>query len=150
MNRRMFAALLVSAGMSFSSSGAWAQAARIDTHTTPTAAEELGKDADLYRQHLTTLSNPFFEGRAPGTRGNRLAADYIEFHLRRIGLRPAFDSTTPSGEVAPATSYRQPFSPPGARPPFGKVTIGEQRVSYGDTTLAPDKDFKVIGYPCNG
>src|SRR3954465_11586497 len=36
-----------------------------------------GPDAREFNDHVTTLANPFFEGRVPGVRGNPLAADYI-------------------------------------------------------------------------
>ena len=50
--------------------------AQDQTHTqnTQTNSDE-ARQADMFafRQHDTTLSNVFFEGRAPGTRGNLLA-----------------------------------------------------------------------------
>ena len=52
---------------------------------TPDNADEV-----LYRQHVITLSNPYFEGRAPGTKGNELAADYVRREFTRLGLEPAF------------------------------------------------------------
>lgn len=62
-------------------------------------------DVKLYNQHITTLANPFFEGRAPGLRGNRDAANYIQFYLERAGMKGAFGS-----EGNPA-SFRQEFQP---------------------------------------
>ncbi|MHC4710133.1 MAG: hypothetical protein ACYTA3_06845, partial [Planctomycetota bacterium] len=67
-------------------------------HTTVNAADvslrqildDLGPDATLWYQHVQTLANPFFEGRAPGTRGSELTADYVEFYFRQYGLEPAF------------------------------------------------------------
>lgn len=38
--------------------------------------------------HLRFLSHPLLEGRAPGTRGGDLAAEYVRAQFRRIGLRP--------------------------------------------------------------
>jgi len=91
--------------------------------------EALGPDARQWYQHVMTLSNPFFEGRAPGTAGNRVAAEYIEFWFRRFGLEPAFpgseagtdadavDASAPdealveSGADVTWTTYRQPFNP---------------------------------------
>ncbi|MGI9015095.1 MAG: M28 family peptidase [Phycisphaerales bacterium] len=96
----------------------------------PVLFAALGPDATQWYQHVMTLSNSFFEGRAPGTAGNRHAADYIEYYFRTFGLEPAFpeavagsddaaaaddtDAETPpsNGEdVASAwTTYRQPFN----------------------------------------
>jgi hypothetical protein len=127
-------------------------------HIEPSDASILKADTDLFRQHVSTLSNPFFEGRQPGTRGNRLAADYIEFHVRRLGLLPAFDTseTLPDGTqvVRPRTSYRQEFDPRNARPPFGRITPTRQdfRTIIGDTglSLRPGEDFAVLGYSGSG
>src|SRR6185295_9632947 len=71
-------------------------AAEVPLHQfTPATLESLAPDIAAYRQHITTVANPFFEGRAPGTRGNRLAAEYIEYQLRKAGLEPAFPAATP-------------------------------------------------------
>lgn len=94
-----------------------------------------------YDQHITTLGNPFFEGRAPGTNGNRVAADYIEFHFREWGLEPAF-----TGDTGP--TYRQPFSvgeEAGAKTQFAQYTTPGASAS-----LRPDVDFRVIDYSGNG
>src|SRR5690606_10522066 len=75
----------------------------------------LGPDVARYMQHVTTLSNPFFEGRAPGTRGNVTAQEYLEFWFRTFGLEPAFpiavDASAADGSSVSITSpsYRQPF-----------------------------------------
>ena len=39
--------------------------------------------------HLRFLSSDLLEGRAPGTRGGRLAAEYIASQLRESGVEPA-------------------------------------------------------------
>lgn len=82
-------------------------------HTEPDSEEARTADMLAFRQHDTTLSNVFFEGRAPGTRGNILAADYLEFHFKRMGLTPAFPQTVTgsdgSSRVVPNAEYRQPF-----------------------------------------
>src|SRR6476469_633193 len=44
--------------------------------------------------HLRFLSSDLLEGRAPGTRGGRLATEYIASQLEAFGLKPgAADST---------------------------------------------------------
>ncbi len=89
--------------------------AQDQTHTQNTqAASDDVREADMFsfRQHNTTLSNVFFEGRAPGTRGNLLAADYLEFHFKRAGLLPAFAKSVEVAGVTKAverSTYRQPF-----------------------------------------
>ncbi len=52
--------------------------------------EGLGPVAIEWYQHVLTLSNPFFEGRVPASRGSLLAGEYIEFYFKQSGLEPAF------------------------------------------------------------
>jgi Tol biopolymer transport system component len=47
---------------------------------------------------IRTLAAPNMEGRGLGTKGIKLAADYLESRVRALGLQPAFGA-----------SYRQPF-----------------------------------------
>ena len=41
--------------------------------------------------HVRVLASPEYEGRAPGTKGNQLAAQYIAGKFQSIGLKPAGD-----------------------------------------------------------
>ncbi|MBK8285692.1 MAG: M20/M25/M40 family metallo-hydrolase [Ahniella sp.] len=45
--------------------------------------------AEDYAQHIFTLSSDEYEGRDPGTLGERLTMNYLENELRRIGFLPA-------------------------------------------------------------
>ena len=58
-----------------------------------------GSEIDGY---LRFLSSDLLEGRAPATRGGRLAAEYIASQLRAFGLRPGLDTsyfqTVPIGQ----------------------------------------------------
>ncbi|GIK19541.1 MAG: hypothetical protein AMXMBFR77_18340 [Phycisphaerales bacterium] len=65
------------------------------------------EDVQTYDKHVTTLANPFFEGRAPGLRGNRDAAEYIRFYFQRFGLKPAFPETV---KAADGAEVRNPFA----------------------------------------
>ncbi|MGD9689600.1 MAG: M28 family peptidase [Phycisphaerales bacterium] len=58
------------------------------------AFAELSPEERTYLHHNATLSNPFFEGRAPGSRGNELAAEYCAFYFRTLGLEPIFSPRT--------------------------------------------------------
>jgi Zn-dependent M28 family amino/carboxypeptidase len=60
---------------------------------------------DEIAAHIRYLSSDQLEGRAVGTRGIELAAQYHEDYFRRLGLQPAF-----------GTSYRQTFPLKGSRP----------------------------------
>lgn len=135
------------------------QAFTAASNIAPSSSEVLAKETHLYRQHLTTLSNPFFEGRAPGTDGNRLAASYIEFHLRQMGLTAAFpaEEKDADGKVVssvPNRSFRQIFTAPPSLRPGDSTKLLEMRMSWmaGDETVAlqVDKDFAVLGYSGSG
>lgn len=107
----------------------------------PTPTEELVPSVNLYRQHVFTLANPFMEGREPSTLGNRTAANYLQFYLDRMGLKPAFKD---AGTGEP--SWRQPFAVRGK----DTRTIGSQAVLAGATALEAGKDFQTIGYSADG
>lgn len=117
-----------------------------EPHLAPTPADKLAPDVELYRQHILTVSNPFFEGRAPDTRGNRLAADYIEFHLKRLGLTPAFADEQGQARA----TFRQPFEAPVSQRPGASFQIRAQEAGYGSTMLKAGTDFNVIGYSGSG
>jgi len=94
--------------------------------------EDLGEDATLWYQHVQTLANPFFEGRAPQTNGQALTAEYVEFFFRAYDLEPAFSS-----------SYAQPFS--YSRRGSTKVKIDVAELSVGGRRLTEGSDFVVLG-----
>jgi hypothetical protein len=104
---------------------------------------ELGAEVQRYQQHVMTLADPYFEGRAPGTAGNTRAAEYIEHYFRKAGLEPAFP-----GEEGAAPTFRQGFRAGSER----KVT--EERASFAagekTTGLAPGKDFNLLGSSGSG
>ena len=43
----------------------------------------------LVRQHITYLASDQLEGRAPGTKGEKLAQEYIIKAFKEYGLKPA-------------------------------------------------------------
>lgn len=112
---------------------------------TPAATPEaLLADQNVLRDHLTTLANPFFEGRYPGTRGGKLAADYIQWHFENLGLQPAFAHENDAAKK----SFRQPF--PGPQ----KNEIAKQGAGWSAdgkaVTWTPGKDFNLLGLSGNG
>jgi len=100
--------------------------------------EDLGNEATLWYQHVQTLANPFFEGRAPETHGQVLTAEYLQFYYKLYGLDPAF----PSG------SYTQPFSYTRRGP--AKITVEAAEMSINGEPLAEGDDFVVFGTSGNG
>jgi hypothetical protein len=102
--------------------------------------DHLGEDGKLFDQHVTTLANPFMEGRVPGSRGMEIAREYFEFYLKKAGTLPAF----PVEGDAQARSYRQPFSLAGGRKP------ASQHLAVKDRTFRPGEDFAVLGLGGSG
>ncbi len=49
-----------------------------------------GIDSELYREHVRTLASDEFEGRAPGTRGDRLTVNYLVRQFSDLGLEPGY------------------------------------------------------------
>ncbi len=98
-------------------------------------------DTLAFHTHITTLANPFFEGRSADTRGNRLAAEYLHFYYSHLDLLPAF---TEEGEP----SFEQPFTVPG------DVVVDEADLALdqGGTQLRfePGVDFNPLGFSGSG
>ncbi|MFA6043874.1 MAG: M28 family peptidase, partial [Phycisphaerales bacterium] len=136
------------------------------SHVMPSSAEELAANVIEYRTHESTLANPFMEGRAPGTQGNRRAAEYIEFNLKSLGLTPAFPGTVQAdGKESEAgfKSWRQEFVAPPSLRPGDSVKIRKQELSLSvwgdplnplsaiaDMHLDPGTAFNVIGFSGSG
>lgn len=82
--------------------------------------EDLGPVAIDWYQHVMTLSNPFFGGRVPGSRGGILAAEYVEFYFKDFGLEPAFPASEGNESW---TSWRQSFDVAGAGPKLVRAEV---------------------------
>ena len=105
------------------------------------ALTAMGPVAIEWYQHVQTLSNPFFEGRVPGSRGNDLAAEYVEFFMKQAGLEPAF---TTAGDAS-VKSFRQPFELQGGAPKVETAVV-----SMSGNSLKRGDQFEVIGSSGSG
>jgi len=114
--------------------------AQVDLHK---SLEAMGSIAIEWYQHVQTLSNPFFEGRVPGSRGNDLAAEYIEFYMKQEGLTPAFHTTDTAGKESP--SWRQPFKLQGGAP-----KVKSCAVTLATHALERGVGFQVLGSSGSG
>jgi Zn-dependent M28 family amino/carboxypeptidase len=74
---------------------------------------------EAIRAHVRFLSSDLLEGRAPGTRGGQLAAEYIASEFERMGLQPVngsyFQRVPILGVTARPAAVRVAFSGPRGR-----------------------------------
>jgi Zn-dependent M28 family amino/carboxypeptidase len=95
MNRKyatwIVAAMILSACSSFAQPGAGKAIPEI--HGVPPAARQaaMSIDPEKIRAHVRFLSLDLLEGRGPGTRGDKLAAEYIATQFALDGVQPAGD-----------------------------------------------------------
>ena len=105
--------------------------------------DAMGPVAIEWYQHVQTLSNPFFEGRAPGTRGNELAGEYVQHWMKQAGLEPAFKEKAADGKESP--SWYQPFELQGGSPVVDRAVC-----TAAGKPLVRGTDFQVIGSSGSG
>ncbi|HEX2780097.1 MAG TPA: PA domain-containing protein, partial [Gemmatimonadaceae bacterium] len=102
--------------------------------TTITAAEIDG--------HLRFLSSDLLEGRAPGTRGGRIAAEYIAAELRQAGIAPMGDSGSYFQKV--------PIDIVGADPATIRVNLGftaRPTQPAGPAVTSAPRSLPALRYP---
>ena len=81
-------------------------------------------DPAVYEQHIVTLSSDEFEGRKPGTAGERKTLEYLVKEFTALGLKPG------NGD-----SYLQPV-------PFVEITAGnDTSLKIGQTVLGYGEDM---------
>ena len=107
------------------------------------ALAAMGPVAIEWYQHVQTLSNPFFEGRVPGSRGNEVAGEYVQFWMKQAGLEPAFRKKDASGSES--ASWFQDFQLDGGAP-----VVEKSVVAIGDRVLVRGENFEVIGSSGSG
>ena len=115
--------------------------------------EEMSPSARAFAQHNLALSNPFFEGRVPGSRGNVIAAEYIEYYFRQAGLSPAFAAEEKAADgtavLTPASSYRQPFTH-GSETSVHQAAVEFDLGGDGLVALKPAMQLTVLGSSGSG
>lgn len=100
--------------------------------------------------HLRFLAHPLLEGRAPGTRGGTLAAEYIRAQMRRAGLEPPggeyFQPVPMVGLTADPPPELELVGPDGAttRPAFrDEFTL---RAGVPEPEIALEAGLVYVGY----
>lgn len=110
--------------------------------TPPASADQLAADQEVLKKHIGTLSSEEYEGRFPGTKGAKMAADYVQYHfeqLSKYGMVPAFaDAEDPSKKT-----YRQPFDAPAKN--VAEKQVATYSIDGAEIKLEAGKDFNVLG-----
>ncbi|MEO1130543.1 MAG: hypothetical protein AAFX05_12680 [Planctomycetota bacterium] len=106
------------------------------------ALQAVGPDVREYFSHVVSLTNTFFEGRAADTRGDELAADYLEFHFRQMGLQPAF------GTDVSESGFQQTFTVRGGLD-VGTAAAGFAGRNSG-ASFELGEEFNPLGFSGNG
>lgn len=124
------------------------------------AVSSTAPSAERLRQHVTYLASDKLEGRRTGTRGARLAAEYIVREFARYKLRPG---GTEAGEdrryvqqfpfvagVAPGkgNAMRVKAPAPSLTGAPNPSAAGTKSASYAD--LRPGEDWMPLGFSANG
>ncbi len=114
-------------------------------------SRELGERPEIdqslvedFTEMLDIIADPSMEGRVPGSRGIEDAAQYIESHLTKLGLTPAFPITEQAQDgtevITPFSTFRQPMQ-------MGTTsTATTQILTVAETTFTPDIDFSPLAY----
>src|SRR5580698_2830672 len=105
-------------------------------------------DAHRIAEHVRFLANDLLEGRAPGTRGGDIAANYIAAQFALYGLKPAGDNGTFLQKVDFVGSKSLPTTTASFVPAHGEATAlkwTEDFVAGNQTqTDAVDIDAPVV------
>src|SRR5688500_3738553 len=103
--------------------------------------QQIPVDTAAMDAHLRFLASDLLEGRAPATRGGRLAAEYIAAQFQALGLRPAGTNGT----------YFQPVALVGMtpQPSFSWGKTGTDSLVFRDAFVAwaerPEADVTADG-----
>ena len=100
--------------------------------------------------HLRFLSNDLLEGRAPATRGGRIAAEYIAAQFEALGLEPAGTNGTYFQPIALVGMTPQPtFAWGKAGRPAESLAYRDAFVAWGErpeADISSDGDVVFVGY----
>jgi hypothetical protein len=107
------------------------------------ALASLPDDVRAYDMHISTLANPFMQGRTPGSKGSEFTKAYLEFYFQQAGLVPPFASSERGGEAAGAAGrlYRQPFELGGRASVVAQAVSATSSSGVSVGAMIPGQDF---------
>src|SRR3989441_5372506 len=131
----------------------WNTVAMLAFATTTVAAQRSSSipvDTAAMDAHLRFLASDLLEGRAPATRGGRLAAEYIAAQFQALGLEPAGANGSYFQPVALVGMTPQPtlgWGKPGT--PTDTLAYRDQFVAWAErpeADIAADGEVVFVGY----
>lgn len=149
--RLMFAALLSPFGTATLAWSATDAAAELGLPA-GVAASLQAIDPEKIRAHVKFLADDLLEGRAPGTRGGELAAQYIATQFALYGLKPAGDDGTFLQKVDFTGVHTRPDTSAALVPSRGDkiaLALGDDYVATNQTQTASvdiDAPIVFVGY----
>lgn len=111
--------------------------------------QQIPVDTAAMDAHLRFLASDLLEGRAPATRGGRLAAEYIATQFRALGLEPAGVNGTYFQPVALVGMTPQPTLSWGRPGQLDSLSFRDQFVAWGErpaADLAAGGEVVFVGY----
>lgn len=104
-------------------------------------------DVRAFDIHISTLANPFMQGRAPGSAGSEYTKAYLEFYFEQYGLTKPFQVNTDDGTVQ---SYRQAFELGGRAEVVAQSLSASSPSGQNAGALTPGEDFNATGLGAGG
>src|SRR5688572_16828326 len=117
--------------------------------TTTAVAQQVPVDTAAMDAHLRFLASDLLEGRAPATRGGRLAAEYIAAQFQALGLQPAGVNGTYFQPVALVGMTPQPTLAWGKTGSMQELVYRDAFVAWAErpeADVSADGDVVFVGY----
>jgi Zn-dependent M28 family amino/carboxypeptidase len=111
--------------------------------------QQIPVDTAAMDAHLRFLASDLLEGRAPATRGGRLAAEYIAAQFQALGLEPAGANGTYFQPVALVGMTPQPTFSWGKPGQLDSLSFRDQFVAWAErpeADIAADGEVVFVGY----
>ena len=128
----------------------WSTVITLGLIATSAAAQQISADTAAMDAHLRFLASDLLEGRAPATRGGRLATEYIAAQFQALGLQPAGVNGTYFQPVALVGMTPQPALSWGrAGGPTDSLVYRDGFVAWAErpeADIAADGDVVFVGY----
>ena len=111
--------------------------------------QQIPVDTAAMDAHLRFLASDLLEGRAPATRGGRLAAEYIAAQFQALGLEPAGANGTYFQPVALVGMTPQPALSWGKPGQLDSLSFRDQFVAWAErpeADIAGEGEVVFVGY----